>query len=375
MTLYIRQKPYASTFFGARWPGQRMDKLPRYKFMYYVSFKLSDDALSWVGENLKNLDSWQSGVSFKVHSIDKPSVDLPSTTLSQYNRKRNVYSKVEYHPFNIKMYDTVDDLPLMLWKKYFTYYFGDSRLGPDATGNDMKNDTMDVSQSVVDNSIIKPNLWGLNPVKENTYFFDKVELYAIFGKNYTQINYIKPKISKIDWQQYDSTSSELAEVSMTLEYEALEYLDSGSVSPELQERFGFNIEAPLEPKDQYYPDAGASKLSAPKPDTQNMIKSLLASKVPTNPTDLSASISNQFQVANSTLNIFNGNGLDSISSMSGTVIGQTTAPLNSYLTSFGSSTNAANLSQFIGTGSSGIPASPGVLGTFGNFDFGGTTNG
>lgn len=354
----LRSKPYAATFFDARSYGQKMSKLPRYKFMYYANFVLSAEAIDFLEGQLSDLGTWEKGISFKIRAIDKPSVDLSTTTLNQYNRKRNVYSKIDYHPFTIKIYDTIDDIPLLLWKKYFTYYFGDSRQKSDLEYNEI----------VPTGTLIAPEKWGLNPDKDSYNFFDKIELYAIFGKRYTQINYIKPKITKIDWQQYDSDSSDMSEMSMTLMYEALEYLDSDIITATDAKKFGFDIEKPV---GDTYDSSLTADISAPKPDTQNMIRNMLNNSQTPGGTDLTSGISNNFNVANSTLNLFTNNSLGPLSQYgAGTVIGQSIQGTSQYLQVFNAATNPGLISQFSGTGFGLTPASQGVLGQFGNFDFG-----
>jgi hypothetical protein len=179
---------------------------PRYKFMFYANFKPSAAALAAYPDksNLiySRLGTYQDGISFKIHSIDKPRIDLTTVELNQYNRKRYAYTKAEYQPFTIKIHDTVDDIPLRMWRDYFTYYFGDSR----AKANGVYRQNI-LGEHDID--------WGFNPKGEPINFFESVELYAIFGKTYTQINYINPKIKSIDWSNYETSSNDLGEVTNT----------------------------------------------------------------------------------------------------------------------------------------------------------------
>lgn len=359
MTTFLYQKPYASRFFGLAESNRQMARVPRYKFMYFAEFELSADAINYVGAQFNNsLPTWQHGVSFKIYAIDKPSVDLSAVVLNQYNRKRNIYNKIEYHPFTIKMYDTVDDRVLQLWKYYFTYYFGDSRI----------NKKTDINSPVTSWRLPNPEQWGLNPLKESPYFFDKVNLYAIFGKRYTQINYIKPKITKIDWQQYDSNSSDMAEVSMTLQYEAIEYKESQTITSSLNNKFGFDITGTLEPPNQ--PDTPEErKITSPRPASQSIVSSMLGSggnnltRPTTNITQLSGT-------SGSSMNLFSPNLQSALSTGQGQIISQTTQSLSSQVTQFSNSTNPSAVAGFAGNNYNYVPSSPGVLGQFGLFDFG-----
>lgn len=368
MTVYLRSRPYAPTYFKANGgPASKLSSLPRYKFMYYAKFLPSAAALAeYSGKSdLKytDLGSYENGISFKIHSIDKPRIDLNVTELNQYNRKRYAYTKAEYQPFNIKIHDTVDDIPLKMWRDYFTYYFGDSRTKSGGV----------YQESVTADSI--NTSWGFNPRANSYNFFDKVELYALFGKRYTQINYINPKIVSVDWSSYDSSSSDLGDVSMTIRYEAVEYPATGTpMSGTDFAKFGFAI-----------PDTGTNEVSglaAPKDDMSQWTPSSDSSyMIPTvtnksrnstsNPTDLTNAISGTMTIANSTLNMFSGSSIGAISQSAGYVIGQTSQPTTSTISESQLTTNPKVTSSFVGSSTSTLPNPVGsTIGQFGSFSFG-----
>lgn len=364
--VYLRSKPYAATFFKATGgPATYLSSMPRYRFMYFVNFVPSASALAKYSD-YKDLGNWQTreGISFKVHTIDKPRVDLNATELNQYNRKRFAYTKVEYQPLTLRMYDTADDKPLQLWYRYFSYYFGDSR--PKNAGiykNTVVGNEMDLSGSTG---------WGLNPQYEDYTFFDRIELYAIFGKRYTQLNYINPKITAIDWQNNASDSNEPADMQMTLRYEALEYVGNKRIDSAMMSKFGFNFEAatpirgvaaPVEALDTWDPNM----------DFYGIVKSMNRyQSVPIGPLD---GILKTFQVANSTLNLFTQLPLGPVSQKAGEVLGQvtpyvsSTVALNQLLSGQKPTMPASFLGKNI-TAIGNLPNQVGsVLNTFGSFKF------
>ena len=232
-SVILRTKHTATRIYGADSPGSLMQAIPRYRFMYFVNFVPSSDARGLFTGDLANLADSTLGISFKVKSIDKPRVDLMSVELNQYNRKRLVYTKAEYHPITIKMHDTVDDIPLRIWIDYFTYYFGDSR----------KKNSQAYNQSIVNSTLYDSSGWGFRPVEDNKNFFDRIELYTMFGGHYTQLNYINPKIEAINNGDYDQTSSDLEDISLTFRYEVLEYVSSNApITPQMANLFGFTID-------------------------------------------------------------------------------------------------------------------------------------
>jgi len=233
-TVVLRTKHTASRVYGADSPGSVMQSVPRYKFMYFVNFVPSSDARGLFTGDLANLADPTIGISFKVKAVDKPKVDLTALELNQYNRKRVVYTKAEYHPISMRLHDTVDDRPLRMWIDYFTYYFGDSR----------KKNGLAYGQSVVNATVYDSSGWGFRPVEENKNFFERIELYTMFGGHYTQVNYINPKITAIDGGGYDQTSSDLEDLGLTFRYEALEYVNSNApITPQLAALFGFTVDA------------------------------------------------------------------------------------------------------------------------------------
>lgn len=231
----LRTRHLASKYFGVdgMMPA-RMTSIPRSKYMFYARFVPDSQAGSvfpWLSKNrLGSSDT--DGISFKIKTIDKPKLELNAVELNQYNRKRYAYTKVEYQPFTVRLHDTVDNAPLQLWKDYFMYYFGDSRANKQTLMND----------STVGANFNDGTGWGLRPVAEDLSFFTRIELYSIYGGLYTQMNYLNPKITNVDWTQYDASNSEPDEVAMTFKYEAIEYLDEKKITPGMLSLFGFDVD-------------------------------------------------------------------------------------------------------------------------------------
>jgi hypothetical protein len=373
----LRSKPYASVFFGADGDiTAGMGGLPRYKFMYYARFVPSSEAQKLYND-LKDLGRWENGISFKIRSIDKPNIDLNIQQLNQYNRKRYAYTKVEYKPIKVKVYDTSNDIPLELWRRYFTYYFGDSR----NKGQSASQSTANYNQPPVTGTFNYGNGWGFSPISERLNFFDRIELYAIFGRRYTQINYINPKISDVNWGTYESDSSELADFDMTLNYEAIEYLPPGQfITPTMASQLGFDIEPPAE-----IPGISAPLIDIdswiPRTDIYGLVDSLVSRLNRALPSDFSNGLGTTFQIANAALNIFSrgsivpgaypdytygtanqiASGVTAYNSLSALLNGQQVV-------------NPAAPSSFLGSSAYGFtslpPSGTSVLDQYGGFSFG-----
>jgi len=235
----FRNKQLATHFFGSDAPGQYMRSIPRQKFMYYVNFVVNPTVLT-IYPDLRGLSYWETGISFMVKSIGRPRIDLATTKLNEYNRHKNIYTKVNYGAFSMNILDTVDDRLHNLWLKYFKYYFGDSR----------PKSAYALKDTLVDQSYYDGSGWGLRPINEAKNFFQKIELYAIFGGRYTQIDYINPRITSIDWHNFDASSngSDGQDADLSLEYEFLDYVQTGAIiTSELVDQFGFDVDVHVEP--------------------------------------------------------------------------------------------------------------------------------
>ena len=237
----FRNKQYADWLFGAQSPGQYMYSVPRYPWMYYANFVVNSQAAiiyPWLRE-LGSID----GVSFKIKKIDKPNVDLKSKNLNQYNRKRVVYTNTEYKPVNVLLWDTVDNKPLDMWRQYFTYYFGDGR----------QKTPLTMGQSTVADKFSDGTGWGLRPLTEEVNFFTSLDVYAIFGRRYTRVRYLNPKITSVNFNSYQSDSDQLTDISMQIAYETINYDPSEDITPTIAAQFGFDVGPPT-----VNPDVGTS---------------------------------------------------------------------------------------------------------------------
>jgi hypothetical protein len=244
MSVILKNTSYASVFFGADAPLQKMYMIPRVKYMFYANFVVAPEAYNMFPK-LKNLSNWQGGVSFKIKTIDKPNVDLAQRELNQYNRKRYAYVKTEYKPVTVSIYDTVDNSPLNLWIEYFNYYFGDARL----------KSAMTMGTSPVDPTFDDATGWGLRPLSNQINFFKQLNIYALYNRQYTLTSYLNPKVSSVDFGNHDTSSNDLEDYRMTMSYETLQY-SSGAITPGLAALFGLDASPYHEPTSVQNPTAG-----------------------------------------------------------------------------------------------------------------------
>jgi hypothetical protein len=247
----LRNDQLASIFYGANNPGQPMTMIPKVRYMYYANFILNPVAPTMDPQFLTTtaLGSTSPGnISFKIKTIDKPKIDLTTVEMNQYNRKRLIYTKIEYLPFTVKLHNAVDGSAVQFWRDYFIYYFGDSR---PKQQSDLDSIASGPAAPIFNDS----TGWGLRPISEYTDFFLRVDLYSLYGGGdgrYRSANgtgrcqltsYLNPRITAIDFEQYDSTSSDTEEVSITFKYEAIQYNDvQNYLTKDDLSLFGFSVD-------------------------------------------------------------------------------------------------------------------------------------
>jgi len=166
---------------------------------------------------------WKNGLSFAVKSFTRPKVTPKVQELNQYNKKRLVQTGVQYSPVDIDFHDTVDAVVSYMWSEYVSYHFGDFRRQSDS---DWK---YDVTNSQFYNQSNAGFGYSLpRGVKQDDteagFFFEKVECYQFFGGQYTKFDIIHPKITsynpdEMDYEQPTAPHS----IRMSMEYESIIY--------------------------------------------------------------------------------------------------------------------------------------------------------
>lgn len=99
---------------------------PRQKFLYHVIFNIHPIVLSKASFLKKN----QTALNMIVKSTDLPKFKIQTDAVHQYNRKKQVHTRLEYEPINIVMHDDNLGLSTSLWATYYGYHFADSSHGP-----------------------------------------------------------------------------------------------------------------------------------------------------------------------------------------------------------------------------------------------------
>lgn len=205
--IMVRDSRYASKLL-LKGTGKNLN-IPKPKFLFFARFT------STVDQSI-NASGQQTGISFMINSVDKPNFDLQTDTLNQYNKKRIIYKKLEYPNINLKFHDVADERVTKFWRNYYRYFFGDGRKTSDLQWN----------PDIVSGSFNLGEGWGFAPkagIANDSNLFRTLELYSFFGRFYTQIDVIHPKITRMQFDANDSTDTSPASASMEVAHEGIVY--------------------------------------------------------------------------------------------------------------------------------------------------------
>ena len=178
---------------------------PKHKFLFYVVFNLSPTAAAIVKDETKR------EISMLVKSADLPTYSFDVTTMNQYNRHRNIQSKLNFNPINIRLHDDMSDITRNMWYAYMDYYYTDQAYENYATYRFKDTYGPRVAR-----------MFGYERAHEAP-FFDDIRIYSIYEKKFTEYTLINPMITNFNHDSHDHSQSDILENSMQLNYELVKY--------------------------------------------------------------------------------------------------------------------------------------------------------
>jgi len=255
-------------------PMVQMTGVPRQKFEYIATFRLSSDQqfetifsdadierldseIQAAGNNADNFTSYAGGgidamaqqnlrkqhndlkskrqqvmetirrsLVFNVKQIDGPKVNFQYDTLNQYNRKRNVYRRVDYDPVNVRFYDTMNNTALKFWRYLYELNLKDGRNRHPKYGGDRENN-MGVYQpnslSREDEFVSQHNFGLESSTISHTYPIKSLDLFIVHGGKYNLIRFVHPKVISMDHDLLTYEASTPIELGLQFAYETVIY--------------------------------------------------------------------------------------------------------------------------------------------------------
>jgi hypothetical protein len=247
---------------------------PKVKFLYHVVFNINPAALktSTFSQNHR------TQISLLVKSTDLPKFKISTDTVHQYNRKKQVQTRLDYDPVTIKFHDDNLGISTQLWSLYYGYHYADSAHGGSAGSSPKAGATgaggfMGVMGSLATSLV--PQLGGLiggvvdkggavqstvpAAFQRNSYsnetrnafrfgldndaavpFFSSIQIFQMARQTYQAYTLINPIITNWQHDTLAYADNDTVENSMTIAYESVFY-GQGAVSIGDPKGFGVDL--------------------------------------------------------------------------------------------------------------------------------------
>lgn len=224
MTITLRDAQHAYNFYVL---SGNHDWSPKVKFLYHVKFNIRNGAARSVSKNLQELGKL-------AKTVEMPQFSATIETKQQYNRKKNVQTRIDYGEIRIVFHDDNSDLTHALMREYYNYYYRDGR-------NSLSNSYG--TRDAYSNSVQR---YGLDNDRTDT-FFESIEIYQLSRGDWVSYKLINPLVSQWGHDNLDySDGAGTTENTMAIMYEGVIY-DSGTGGGDLLQSIpGYDLEAEKE---------------------------------------------------------------------------------------------------------------------------------
>lgn len=174
---------------------------------------------------------WERDLGFLVKTTDTPTVTPKVEEVNQYNKKRQIYTGYTTQPISMTLYDTADGMALRMWDQYVRYYFSDFNQDPLNYKYDMLPPHGQGGTSMLGEDIG----YGFTPRPtldvNSQFFFDAVEIFQVFRNAYTKVTLANPKITSWDTEELDYEQMGPVMHRLQIAYEQVLYHNGGAPSP------------------------------------------------------------------------------------------------------------------------------------------------
>jgi hypothetical protein len=191
---------------------------PKVKFLYHVVFNVNPAAARSTTFSTKQHGT---AINMLVKQVDLPKFKISVDTVQQYNRKKQIQTKIDYDNVNIVFHDDNAGLTTQLWSLYYGYYYADSKT-PNAYVRSTYRPT--TFRYGLDNNSSVP-------------FFTSITIYQMARHYYQSYTLMNPIIANWQHDTLNNADSDVVQSTMQIAYEAVIY-GSGKVSPSAIAGFG-----------------------------------------------------------------------------------------------------------------------------------------
>jgi hypothetical protein len=197
---------------------------PKFKFLYHINFSLTPEALGL--SPTSGLYNREIGVLAK--SADLPGYRATVETKNQYNRKKNIQTRIDYNEIAIRFHDDNTGLTRAMLEEYYKYYVTDGRRDTISQVNPRDKYSQTVNRYGLDNQTTLP-------------FFNFIKLYQLSKQQWFSYTLVNPLITQWNHDNLDSSDGTgIMENSISVAYESVFY-DNGEIR-ENSEPAGFSAQ-------------------------------------------------------------------------------------------------------------------------------------
>jgi hypothetical protein len=221
--IFADSKPLMGDFAHAAavFRTNNLELAPKTKFLYHVNFNFNPPAIAALGIKKELL-------SVLVKTAELPKFNIQTDTLNQYNRKKITQVKVDYQPVQIKFHDDNNNVVQDLWEYYFAYHYADS-----TTAKFDPIRYLAYTRNAMDDAGGRPaGVYRFGYDTGNQFrFFNSIEIFQMSRGEWSRYVLVNPVILSWNHDSLDYSSSQPAEQTMTVGYEAVGY-SNGSGNPD-----------------------------------------------------------------------------------------------------------------------------------------------
>lgn len=183
---------------------------PKAKFMYHVLFQPRPE----VGDNTtSNSFKFQKEIGVLAKTADLPGYRVQVENKQQYNRKKNVQTRLDYQDVSITLHDDNTGLTRGMLEEYYRYYFND--------GNQDINSGAYAPRDI--NFSSTPKKYGMTTGAVMP-FFAYITIYQLARRNWHAYTLVNPLITQWDHGNVDQTAgAEFNEHRISIAYESVLY--------------------------------------------------------------------------------------------------------------------------------------------------------
>jgi hypothetical protein len=203
---------------------------PRQQFGGYVSFVLDRDLFGQPFFDEVNNDELRVRMSSLVRTADMPQVEFQTQTMNEYNKKKIVNTGVQYQPVTIRVVDTASNAWLQIIMKYFAYHYMNPRNKGQQGDRDINSTNIGwggadfIGAQYGSGGTYDSNRYGYNP-NANPNFFERIDYVLYHGQKGVQYSLLNPVMTGFTHTPIDYASNDVAEFTMTFQYEGFTTYD------------------------------------------------------------------------------------------------------------------------------------------------------